>query len=87
MHGQIFPISLSKKLCIYISYKPYHWLFDHGLISIDTDYTIHVSKKINYEYPKKLVSIFQNQQIFLPTEQKNLPSPVTLFWHKNNVFD
>lgn len=67
--------------------KLHHWLFDHGLITVDTDYTIQVSKKIDYEYPKKLVSIFQDQHILLPTEEKNLPSPVALSWHKNNVFD
>jgi putative restriction endonuclease len=67
--------------------KLHHWLFDHGLITVDTEYTIQVSKKIDYEYPKKLVSSYQNQTILLPTEEKNLPSPVALRWHKNNVFD
>ncbi|HMA83389.1 MAG TPA: hypothetical protein VKP59_04080 [Candidatus Thermoplasmatota archaeon] len=62
-------------------------LFDHGLITVNTDYTIQVPKKIDYEYPKKLVSSYQNQTILLPTEEKNLPSSVALSWHKNNVFD
>jgi len=67
--------------------KLHHWLFDHGLLTVDTKFTIHVSQKIDYEYPKKLVSFFHDQQILLPTEEKNLPSPVALRWHKNNVFD
>jgi putative restriction endonuclease len=67
--------------------KLHHWLFDHGLITVNTDYTIQVSKKIDYEYPKKLVSTFHNKQILFPKQEKNLPSPVALRWHKNNVFD
>ena len=67
--------------------KLHHWLFDHGLITVDTDYTIQVSKKIDYEYPKKLVSTFHNKQILFPKQEKNLPSTIALSWHKNNVFD
>jgi putative restriction endonuclease len=67
--------------------KLHHWLFDHGLLSIDIDYSILVSQNIDYEFPKKLVSSYQNQTILLPTEEKNLPSSVALRWHKNNVFD
>ena len=67
--------------------KLHHWLFDHGLLTVDTKYTIHVSQKIDYEYPKKLLRKYHDQQILLPQEEKNLPSSVALSWHKNNVFD
>ncbi len=67
--------------------KLHHWLFDHGLITVNSEYTIRVSKKIDYEFPKKLVSSFHNQEIQLPENKHNHPSPIALKWHKNNVFE
>ncbi len=67
--------------------KLHHWLFDHGLISVDEQYNIHVSKNIDYEWPDKLVSSFHNNKINLPHNKNNFPSPIALNWHKTNVFD
>ncbi len=67
--------------------KLHHWLFDHGLITVNTDYTIRVSNKIDYEFPKKLISSFHNQKIQLPENKHNQPSPVALKWHQKNVFE
>jgi len=67
--------------------KLHHWLFDHGLITVNSDYTIRVSKKIDYECPKNLVSTYHNKQILLPIEEKKHPSGIALSWHQKHVFE
>jgi putative restriction endonuclease len=66
--------------------KLHHWLFDHGLISIDEEYTVIVSEKIDYEWPEHIISRFQNKKMLLPEDEKQYPSPIALKWHQKNIF-
>jgi len=66
--------------------KLHHWLFDHGIISIDTEYKILVSEKIDHEAPERIISIFRNKRIQLPSDIRYHPSPIALAWHNTKVF-
>lgn len=59
----------------------FHKLFDQGLITINEDFKICVSKKLGSHYYKK----FDGQQISLPIE-KYKPSLAAIQWHNENVF-
>jgi len=67
--------------------KLHHWLFDHGIISVDNYYKVNVSRKIEYEWPEKLVTAFEKEKIILPKEKKYYPSTIALTWHKTKIFD
>lgn len=67
--------------------KTHHWLFDKGLISIDGDYQVLVSKTIEEENPDKVVSRYNGRKILLPDEKEKKPDEVALKWHGCNVYN
>lgn len=67
----------------------YDKAFDQGLIAIDTDYSILLSKKLK-EYSKcdfygKHFVFIENKKISLPEE--HLPNKMFLKWHRDVVFN
>lgn len=67
----------------------YDKAFDQGLISIDNDYKILLSKRItefcNRDYYEIHFASINRKKIELPEE--HLPNPVFLEWHRDYVFD
>lgn len=59
----------------------FHRLFDQGLITIDEDFKICVSEKLNSDYYKS----FNGKQISLPKENC-VPSLIAIQWHNKNIF-
>ncbi len=59
----------------------FHRLFDQGLITINEDFQICVSKKLNSDYYRK----FNGKQISLPKDDYK-PSLNAIRWHNKNVF-
>jgi len=66
--------------------KTHHWLFDKGLISVDSHYRALVSKAIEKEEPERLVSRFAGRGILLPESAERFPSQVALEWHRGEVY-
>jgi len=66
--------------------KMHHWLFDHGLITVDKHYRIRVSNNIEREYPNRVISGLNNSDLTLPEEMEKIPSQVTLQWHREQIF-
>lgn len=64
-----------------------HRAFVRGLISIDQDFKVIVSKHIeeNIEHPYSL-SRLEGKRIYLPDEKKFHPSQDNLAWHREKVF-
>lgn len=64
-----------------------HRAFDRGLVSIDIDYTIliskHISESENHPYSLKQL---EGKPIRLPYGNQYYPSPVNLEWHRNKIF-
>jgi putative restriction endonuclease len=54
--------------------------FDNGLISIDENYNVIVSKKVKH----KLILQYEHQQIKLP--DRFLPDQKFLSFHRKNIF-
>ncbi len=65
-----------------------HRAFDRGLISIDDNYRVIVSKKFNENNIESQYSIkqFEGKQILLPKKQKYYPNIKNLIWHRENIF-
>ena len=66
--------------------KSHHWLFDHGLISVDTHYNTLVADSIEIEMPANVLRQYHRAPITLPREPEKYPAPAALEWHRNNVF-
>jgi putative restriction endonuclease len=64
-----------------------HRAFDRGLITVDANYKVVISKHINEEiiHPYSL-SKFNEKQILLPLSNQYYPSVENLNWHRENVF-
>lgn len=64
-----------------------HRAFDRGLVGVDENYQILVSKHIeeDIQHPYSL-SKLKGKQIFLPQESRFFPSQENLAWHRDNVF-
>ena len=68
--------------------KNHHWAFDRGWFGIDEDYRILVSKTLREKSPNaKPTSRFDRERILLPTQEIYTPSPESLYWHRENVFN
>jgi len=65
-----------------------HWSFDKGLLGINQDYNIQVSKRVNMSdnFPGHL-STFSNRNMFMPVDYNFKPEPENLTWHMKNTFD
>lgn len=64
-----------------------HRAFDRGLIAIDDNYQILVSKAIkdDQEHPYSF-SLLENKQLILPHNEQYYPALENLAWHRNEVF-
>ncbi|KAA6344455.1 hypothetical protein EZS27_007901 [termite gut metagenome] len=64
-----------------------HRAFDRGLITIDENYKIVVSKSFNEELDTTYsINQFENKIITLPQNKKFYPQKENLIWHNENVF-
>lgn len=61
-----------------------HWMFDRGLISVDDDYRLLTVPKLLPEGVDRLFNT--NGEIFVPTRERDRPSPTFLRWHRENCF-
>ncbi len=66
--------------------KSHHWLFDHGLISVDTHNRTIVSGSLDIEMPKDIISQYHKEALILPEKASMFPSLTALEWHRENIF-
>ena len=64
--------------------KTVHWMFDRGLLSIDTDYKILTAKGLVPEQIQRLLN--PEGHIILPKSQTDRPHPAFLDYHRNSIF-
>ncbi|MGQ0742721.1 MAG: HNH endonuclease [Alphaproteobacteria bacterium] len=64
--------------------KTVHWMFDRGLLSIDSDFKILTAKSLVPEPIKRL--LLPNGYILLPDKTAERPHPVFLEYHRNKIF-
>lgn len=62
-----------------------HWMFDRGLISLDDDLTILVSRQVN-DHDGVLGMINSTGRALAPTGPGERPHPHYLKWHRENCF-
>ena len=64
-----------------------HWSFDKGLLGINQNYNIQVSKRVNMSdnFPGHL-STFSNRNIFMPADLSFKPEGENLSWHLKHTF-
>lgn len=62
-----------------------HWMFDRGLLSVDDDLTILVSRHIN---DRDSIGALLNKtgRLVGPTHARDRPHPAFLAWHRDNCF-
>ena len=62
-----------------------HWMFDRGLLGIDDEFGILISRQVN---DRDAVSGLINcdQKLRLPSRPQEFPHPVFLRWHRENCF-
>lgn len=64
-----------------------HRAFDRGLITINEDYRVVVSRLFNEQTDcSHSIRQFENKRINLPQEQSYYPNTDNLRWHNNNIF-
>jgi putative restriction endonuclease len=62
-----------------------HWMFDRGLISLDDDFTIIVSRHVNDpDSTRSLIN--RSGRAIVPRRPSDRPSPYFLKWHREHVF-
>ena len=62
-----------------------HWMFDRGLLALDDNMSIQMSRHINdVESVEKLLRA--DKQALLPTDPLQWPRPDFVKWHRENVF-
>jgi len=64
-----------------------HRAFDNGLITIDSDYKIIVSKKFAENNSNYSIRQFDNKELILPQNKLFHPRKEVLEWHNDNVFE
>ncbi len=62
-----------------------HRAFDRGLISIDDNFKVVVSKTFKEDETNYSIRIFENQQILLPKQRVFYPLMENLNWHKKHI--
>lgn len=86
-HIRPFSISHDDTISNGISLCPnLHRAFDRGLISIDDDYRVLVSRSFTESASNYALSIFRSKGIKLPSNKKYYPAIENLRWHRENVF-
>lgn len=63
-----------------------HRAFDRGLIAIDNDYKVVVSKVFKEDATNYSIKVFEYQQIILPKKDTYFPLKENFDWHKQNIF-
>ncbi|MFO7822932.1 MAG: HNH endonuclease [Cyclobacterium sp.] len=63
-----------------------HRAFDRGLISIDENFQVLVSKCFNEHQSSYGIKSFENKQISLPLNEAYWPLKKNLIWHRKNIF-
>jgi putative restriction endonuclease len=62
-----------------------HWMFDRGLVTLDDDLTILISRHVNDRSSiEGLVN--RNGKATLPIDRRERPHPLFLKWHRENCF-
>ncbi len=64
-----------------------HRAFDRGLISIDNNYMVRVSRIFNEEKSSYSIKAFDGQRILLPAEKEFYPLLMNFEWHRINKFE
>ena len=64
----------------------FHKCFDKGLISIDHDYKVLISKNIKYESLKLYLKSFEGKKITLPVRKEFYPDKNLLKKHREKIF-
>lgn len=63
-----------------------HRAFDRGLIAIDEDYKVVVSKSFREDETSYSIKAFEGKEIQLPKMKSYYPLTENFEWHRNNVF-
>ncbi len=63
-----------------------HRAFDRGLIAIDENYKVVVSKSFNEELSCYSIKCFENEEINLPSHKNYFPNINNFNWHFENIF-
>ena len=63
-----------------------HRAFDRGLIAIDEDYKVVVSKSFKEEENNYSIRAFESKTISLPTQESYFPKTNNFLWHLKNIF-
>lgn len=63
-----------------------HRAYDRGLISIDQDYKVVVSKNFKEYDTNYSLKRFDGQKILLPNEERFYPLLANIDWHQQNIF-
>ena len=58
-----------------------HWMFDRGLLSLDDDYSILLSRKLNHDVSHLLN---RDMKALVPTDKRLRPHPAFLQWHREH---
>jgi putative restriction endonuclease len=62
-----------------------HWMFDRGLIALEDDLSISVSRQVN-DIESVWNFVQPSRRATLPSNQANRPHPNFLAWHRDHVF-
>jgi len=65
-----------------------HKLFDKGYITVNDEYKVEVSKRLNEDYGNgKIYYYFHGRKLFnIPENKYDIPAKEFLYWHNNNVY-
>lgn len=62
-----------------------HWMFDRGLLSVDDDYGIMISRHVN-DLSAVEGLLNKNRQLSVPERLQERPHPQFIRWHRENCF-
>lgn len=62
-----------------------HWMFDRGLLSVDDDHSILISRQVN-DLDAVSGLIKRDRKLLLPKQRRSFPHPTFLKWHRENCF-
>jgi len=63
-----------------------HRAFDRGLIAIDNNYKVVVSKSFKEDETNYSIKFFENKKIILPKQEMYYPLTENFGWHRKNIF-
>jgi len=63
-----------------------HRAFDRGLITIDNNYRVVVSKRFKENETSYGIKVFENKKILLPKQEIYYPLIDNFVWHNENKF-